>query len=127
MASRLTQKLVVGHALRGLRDSQKLNRKNTAPTTTTFHTRLARLPPRHRIDPAVLRQWAAQMSRDRAPVAVDMAIRCAAPPMLIATPGAGTLLVAALEHGSGLVRATGSGPAQSSNQIPAVRTVWWAT
>ena len=40
-----------------------------APTTTTFHTVLARLPP-DTLD-WVLRQWAAQMSRDRAPVAVD--------------------------------------------------------
>ena len=112
-ASRLTQKQLA--ALRAYY-SQKLNRY-TAPTTTTFHTVLARLPP-DTLD-WVLRQWAAQMSRDRAPVAVDgKQVRGASRH----NPRGRTLLVAALEHGSGLVLGQ-EAVRHKSNEIPAVRTL----
>ena len=112
-ASRLTQKQLA--ALRAYY-SQKLNRY-TAPTTTTFHTVLARLPP-DTLD-WVLRQWAAQMSRDRAPVAVDgKQVRGASRH----NPRGRTLLVAALEHGSGLVLGQ-EAVRDKSNEIPAVRTL----
>ena len=112
-ANRLTQKQLA--ALRAYY-SQKLNRY-TAPTVTTFHTVLARLPP-ETLDQA-LRLWAAQMSRGQAPVAVDgKQVRGASRH----NPTGRSLLVAALEHGSGLV--LGQEAVQDkSNEIPAVRTL----
>ena len=99
-ASRLTQKQLA--ALRAYY-SQKLNRY-TAPTTTTFHTVLARLPPD---------------TLDRAPVAVDgKQVRGASRH----NPRGRTLLVAALEHGSGLVLGQ-EAVRDKSNEIPAVRTL----
>ena len=78
---------------------------------------LARLPP-DTLD-WVLRQWAAQMSRDRAPVAVDgKQVRGASRH----NPRGRTLLVAALEHGSGLVLGQ-EAVRDKSNEIPAVRTL----
>ena len=112
-ASRLTQKQLA--ALRAYY-SQKLNRY-TAPTTTTFHNVLAQLPP-DTLDRA-LRLWAARMSRHPAPVAVDgKQVRGASRH----NPRGRTLLMAALEHGSGLVLGQ-EAVRDKSNEIPAVRTL----
>ena len=112
-ASRLTQTQLA--ALRAYY-SEKLNRY-TAPTVTTFHNVLARLPP-DTLDRA-LRLWAARMSRDPAPVAVDgKQVRGASRH----NPQGRTLLVAALEHGSGLVLGQ-EAVRDKSNEIPAVRTL----
>ena len=78
---------------------------------------LARLPP-DTLDRA-LRLWAARMSRDPAPVAVDgKQVRGASRH----NPRGRTLLVAALEHGSGLVLGQ-EAVRDKSNEIPAVRTL----
>ncbi len=112
-ASRLTQKQLA--ALRAYY-SKKLNRY-TAPTVTTFHNVLARLPP-DTLDRA-LRLWASRMSRHPAPVAVDgKQVRGASRH----NPRGRTLLVAALEHGSGLVLGQ-EAVRDKSNEIPAVRTL----
>ena len=87
----------------------------TAPTTTTFHNILAALPP-DTLDNAVSR-WTSQHSVDQAPVAMDgKDVRGAS----AQTRGGRRMMVAAVEHGSGLVLGQVE-VSRKTNEIPAVR------
>ena len=87
----------------------------TAPTTTTFHTTLAQLPP-DTLDNAIS-QWTAQHGDAHAPVAMDgKDIRGASKQ----TEDGRRMMVAAVEHGTGLVLKQVEVDARS-NEIPAVR------
>ena len=87
----------------------------TSPSVTTFHNILAALPP-ETLDNAI-GQWTAQHGTAHAPVAMDgKALRGAS----AQTEDGRRMMVAAVEHGSGVV--LGQVEVDSkSNEIPAVR------
>ena len=89
----------------------------TAPSITTFHKILAALPP-ETLDNAI-GQWTAQQSTSHAPVALDgKDLRGAS----AQTENGRRMMVAAVEHDSGLV--LGQVEVDSkSNEIPAVRAL----